>query len=247
MTVDAASEGPRYVEISKELWRRIELGQYAVGSDLPAEGALQAEFDVSRFTVREALRILEQAGVIGTRKGSGSRILSNHRISKFGFSADSFGEVLRYIAPTTVRFKEQRRPLPKALTELLALVDPEEWAWFTGVRCLVNGQKIAVSHMIVRREYASSVGEETLGVGSTVFEAICRDHSITLTAIQQTVEATTISPAEARRLSCESGVPGLRVIREFRAADFPFEYTVSVHPIDRFKFVISLHPDLADL
>ena len=38
---------PRYVEVTDELRRRVESGEYAVGERLPTETQLTEEFDVS--------------------------------------------------------------------------------------------------------------------------------------------------------------------------------------------------------
>ncbi|WP_141205679.1 GntR family transcriptional regulator [Streptomyces griseorubiginosus] len=53
---------------------RIADGEYRPGSNLPAQRALAAEFDVSRDTIQRVLRVLEGDGWIESRRGSGSRV-----------------------------------------------------------------------------------------------------------------------------------------------------------------------------
>ena len=53
----------------------IAQGTYQKGDMLPSEKELMEMMGVSRITVREALRLLSEAGVIETRKGKGSFIL----------------------------------------------------------------------------------------------------------------------------------------------------------------------------
>ncbi len=66
---------PRYVQIHEELRSRILKGQYEFGDFLPAERALAESFSVERVTVRRALAILVDEGLIEKRAGSGSQIV----------------------------------------------------------------------------------------------------------------------------------------------------------------------------
>lgn len=63
--------------IAEEVETRISSGQWPPGSRLPSEPALAEEFDVSRATVRSALRSLAAAGVVRTRHGNGT-FVSEH-------------------------------------------------------------------------------------------------------------------------------------------------------------------------
>lgn len=62
------------------LWRAIQdslsddiaAGRYAPGDKLPTEAALATRFGVNRHTVRRALGVLADAGVIFTRRGAGA-------------------------------------------------------------------------------------------------------------------------------------------------------------------------------
>lgn len=58
--------------IADELLRRVVSGAYPVGTPLPAEPLLVAEFDVSRPVVREAVKSLETAGLVSIRQGDGT-------------------------------------------------------------------------------------------------------------------------------------------------------------------------------
>ena len=59
----------------------IEGGQWTIGDQLPAEMQLMTEFDVSRNTLREAIRALVHAGLLETKQGSGTIVKST---SAFG-------------------------------------------------------------------------------------------------------------------------------------------------------------------
>lgn len=67
-------QSPRYLQIADDLRRRIESPEFAAGTALPAEGSLQREYQASRNTIREAVRLLVQQHLVETRAGQGTFI-----------------------------------------------------------------------------------------------------------------------------------------------------------------------------
>lgn len=61
----------RYRTIADELRRRVEDGGYAAGGLLPSESELSGGYGVSRVTVRKALELLRDEGLIDSRQGFG--------------------------------------------------------------------------------------------------------------------------------------------------------------------------------
>ena len=64
----ARAHGPLYRQVVQALKHEIVSGVYPVDSQLPPEVALQRRFDVSRHTIREALRELRDAGLVASRQ-----------------------------------------------------------------------------------------------------------------------------------------------------------------------------------
>lgn len=65
---------PLYQKIANDLRARIQGREFAVGTYLPTEEKLCAHYQVSRFTIREALRQLQSEGLIARRRGAGTLI-----------------------------------------------------------------------------------------------------------------------------------------------------------------------------
>ena len=61
----------RYQQIAGELRGRVLAGQFAAGRMLPSESELSAEFSASRVTVRRALEVLRDEGLVDARQGFG--------------------------------------------------------------------------------------------------------------------------------------------------------------------------------
>ena len=65
-------ETPRYAKIAAALRRAIAAGRYPVGAQLPTEHELCRQLGVSRFTVREAIRVLTSAGLVRRKARAGT-------------------------------------------------------------------------------------------------------------------------------------------------------------------------------
>jgi len=65
---------PKYQTVADSMRQEIESGQYSERQLLPTEQVLCQRFQISRQTVRRALSLLEDEGLITRRQGSGSRL-----------------------------------------------------------------------------------------------------------------------------------------------------------------------------
>jgi GntR family transcriptional regulator len=72
---------PRSASVHDELSQRIDQGRFPPGSRLPSEPDLAAELGVSRATLREALRALEDEGLLRRRRGSGTYVALRPRVA----------------------------------------------------------------------------------------------------------------------------------------------------------------------
>src|SRR5258706_1721603 len=91
-----ARKTTRYRDIAAELQKAIRLGKYPVGDLLPTETELMARYAASRQTVREALRIIIEQGLIVRRAGLGSVVIAAEPPVLFTHSVKSLTEWLRY-------------------------------------------------------------------------------------------------------------------------------------------------------
>ena len=71
----------RSVSVQDELRQRIDRGELPAGTRLPSEPELAAELQVSRATLREALRAMELEGLLRRRQGSGTFVASHPRMA----------------------------------------------------------------------------------------------------------------------------------------------------------------------
>jgi len=62
--------------LASELVQRIVRGEHPPGSSLPSEPALCEAYSVSRTVVREAVKMLQEKGLVQVRQGSGTTVTS---------------------------------------------------------------------------------------------------------------------------------------------------------------------------
>ena len=73
---------PKYISLKEKINQDILKNKYPIGSKLPTEVELAEEYGVSRSTVRQALQLLSDQGIISKRWGSGNTVLAKSNNDK---------------------------------------------------------------------------------------------------------------------------------------------------------------------
>ena len=87
-------EMPKYLQVAETLRREIAEGVFQEGQTLMTEQELRFRFDVSRQTVRQAIALLENDGLVDRRRGSGTYV---HHGARRRQGAVHVGVVTTYI------------------------------------------------------------------------------------------------------------------------------------------------------
>lgn len=66
-----------YVRIYDQLYKKIKRGAYQMGEKMPSEVELSKEYEVGRSTIREALLLLRENGLIFNVQGAGNYVAEN--------------------------------------------------------------------------------------------------------------------------------------------------------------------------
>lgn len=81
-------------DLVQALGDRVRDGRWPAGSKLPTEGAIMAEFGVSRTVVREAISRLQAANVLETRHGIGTFVLGQGEATTFRIDPATLQDVI---------------------------------------------------------------------------------------------------------------------------------------------------------
>ncbi|MBM7776230.1 GntR family transcriptional regulator [Actinokineospora baliensis] len=99
---------PKYVAIQDDLVRRIATAEFRAGRPLPPQRELSEEYGVSLMTLRQALRALEDEGIVEQVAGKGTFVRA-HRVPYLAAGLGSIVDDLaaQGIAMTTVQLRAE--------------------------------------------------------------------------------------------------------------------------------------------
>jgi DNA-binding GntR family transcriptional regulator len=233
---------PRYLEIKAALVADIKAGMFPVGSLLPTEHDLCGRFEVSRFTVRQALKGMQDSGLIERRSGVGSMVVAAEQQEVFVNSLTSLTELLRY--PNETYRTDLSRQLIKASPEqahLLLCSPGQEWLRVQGVR-IARGSKFPFSWVDI---YVHPRFERVFDLpnpkGEPVYRQIERQLDYRISRAHVEIFAGQITSELSGPMQIEEGTPALNIIRRYSGSDGAiFLVTYTVHPANRFVFTMDL-------
>jgi len=126
---------PRYRSVADTLMEGIVSGKYPVGAVLPGETDVAAQFSISRHTARDAMRLLEQAGMITRRRRVGSTVVSNELPMRYNQRIESINDLLQYSNASRISILESREvTLTEPQAQLLRLKAGAQCMFLTGIR-----------------------------------------------------------------------------------------------------------------
>ena len=242
MTPPPLADNPKlYRDVAQRLMQRIVDGQYPVGTALPREVDLAAEFAVSRNTVREALRLLTLDSVITRRKRAGTIVcradLTAPRVLNYdpASSVAGLGRTTRFI----LRNKGRRR-VPAALVAEAVGAEFEDWLYFSGIRqSLAIPQPICVTDFYLHSRLTAVthlVGQET-GLIWRMIERACGER---MRFVRNQIVPCRISTAHAALIDVPAGTLSIQVIRRiYNDRDELLEVVNTICPATRVSFEIA--------
>ena len=126
---------PKYKKLAETLIKKIESGRLSIGDKMPSESKLMAQYKVSRFTVREAMRVLEQAGRVSRARGSGTVVTSERPFRLFQQTSRSFS-ALTQLPPQCKRQRIRKRTVRvrRPLADLLGCDTNTKWIRYSMIR-----------------------------------------------------------------------------------------------------------------
>lgn len=239
---------PRYRAIADQLINDIVGKKFTIGQALPAETELCVQLQTSRHTVREALRILEEAGLIARRQGSGSEVIANTPPVRYRQTVDSIEDLLQYGNASRLRVTQARElvadielaqtlrcPVGASCVELLALRTERGDA----------GRPFAFSQVYFPPQTARRRAR-LLDVATALPVMLESLDARTLGHIEQTFEAVALAADVAGLLQARKGAPSLRARRAYfdRQGDIAV-VAITWHRGDLFRYSTVLRHESA--
>jgi DNA-binding GntR family transcriptional regulator len=126
MTVTPADH--RYLQVARTLRKEIVDGVYPVGSQLPTEQQLCERFEVSRYTVREALRRLRDDNLVASRPRAGTLVVPRPEASSYAQDVMSINDLLAFASGAQLTIESNAMVVvDELLAERTGLSVGSEW------------------------------------------------------------------------------------------------------------------------
>jgi GntR family transcriptional regulator len=233
---------PRYRQVADTLLEDIRSGRCKVGENLPGELELVQRHAVSRHTVREALRMLEELGLIERQQGVGTVVKSRHAAQSYVQTVRTPAELLQY--PHDSRLIVRGRATvraDRALARLLQCPVGTRWLHVTALRRFRSTRvPICWVDLYLLPRFAGIVPAIGRRAGP-VYEMIERKYGERLTSVHVDLHAGTIPAGVADELEAQAGAPSLRIVRRYIGEGrTPFQVSVSEHPAERYTYSLEL-------
>ncbi len=236
---------PRYKTIYTALMKQIKDGVYPVGTLLPPEIELCEKFDASRHTVREAVRLLTEGGIVSRRAGVGTRVETTKATTRYTQQISQLSDLFQYIKHAVLQVKlVQMQRVGAQNAELLECQPNDQWLRIIAVK-LLEGQRapVAYSDVFVHPDYSavsSDVGKIKLPLSLLIEQKFSRR----IIEVKQEFSATAISGDTASALKLKPGTPGLVITRKYYGEkEALMLVTITTFPYKKMKYSMSLKFD----
>lgn len=231
--------GPRYIQLRQRLTEGVERGILKAGSSLPPEREIATITDMSRVTVRKAIRSLAEEGLIIQKQGSGSFVASDTpQIEQSLSLLTSFTEDMsRRGMTSTSRWLERGVFMPSP-DEVLALgLSPD-----ASVSRIARLRSADNKPMVIERaSLPTNILPNPLVVETSLYEVLSACSFRPIRAMQK-ISAINLSAQDAQTLEVKKGEAGLRMEQTSYLSDGRVvEFTQSIYRGDTYNFVAELH------
>lgn len=230
IAIDRASAEPYYLQLGRYLAQQIATGQYGSGDRLPSESELCRQFDLSRSTVRETLRHLENDGKIRLVSRRGAFVCGDRHpgwMLQFagGFSDSEAAHENRSLRTKVIRVR--RMKLPEEACAALRIPKDSRGVVLERLRW-VEGRLALFARNYLLAELGEVVGDASQLNGTGSLNRCLRAAGWVERGSRRSLTATAATATLADHLDVEEGAP-LMLVQSvmWDAKGQPFDYYTS--------------------
>ncbi|HXZ66569.1 MAG TPA: GntR family transcriptional regulator [Streptosporangiaceae bacterium] len=223
-SIDPSSDRAVYKQIADHLRAAIGRERLGPGDQLPSEAQLMAHYRVARMTARNALRLLQDEGLITAEHGRGVYVRARPPVRRL--ASDRFAQRHRkegkaaFLAeaedsgahPDVDMIKITTGKPPADVATLLRLAARDKTV-IRSRRYLLDGRPVETAISYVPSELADGTAITEPNPGPGGIYARLEESGHTLERFTEEVSARMPTPEEARMLALPPGVPVFRLVR----------------------------------
>lgn len=229
---------PLWAQLQRELTRR--LGAGAFDAAFPGEVELQRTYQVSRHTVREALRRLREAGLLDTARGRSTRVRTPAIEQPLGSMYSLFRQVEAQGLHQRSDVLAQDLRTDEVAATALGLAPDAQLFHLERVR-FAGGLPLAHDRLWLPAELGRPLLRTDFS-HAALYDELATISGVRLTGGRERISAVVPNPRERALLSVPRGVACLSVVRTADRGGGPLEYRHSLVRGDRYALLTSWSP-----
>lgn len=195
------------------------------------------QYKISRHTAREALRFLEQAGLVIRKQGSGTKVINDQIPQTINQYINSVEDLMTFAKRTRFDIlSAQKLPLTQSTSTKLNVQQAQQYIEITGVRIEPKSQQtqcFSRLSLFVKDAQLSHDWQDKNLVFKYIVEVLKPER---IGKIEQKISATMINETLASQLHCAPHSAGLVIERRYCGKNNSHTILVakSIYPEDRF-------------
>lgn len=203
---------PAYLEVYLQIKNKILQGVYSAGDFLPIEPELEQTYNVSRTTVRKAMKMLADEGLIEIKQGRGTMVLDRKTPQNFNHVTSVTETLIQsgYTVTTKSRYVDKITP-PESVAKALRLKNDEMVVRVQRIQ-LANGEPVCIMTNYIPESLVPDM-EKKHGEFTGLYHYLEQQYGISIDNTEDTIFAAAADFTEAQILNIPPGFPLLIVER----------------------------------
>lgn len=200
-----------YTKLFNIIREQIDKGVYSAGEKMATERRLCEKYNVSRITIRHALRLLQEQGYIERFAGRGTFVRQDNPTKIPILNADFTGS-MRSNAPSLKReiLQMSEAEPPQEIAEILGLAATQKCFFAERVDSL-DGEPLACDKVWIPLEFAGSINRRMLKSVNFLDLWLEAEHIETGSGVES-IEAIAADTHTAKLLGVKKNIPLLKAI-----------------------------------
>ncbi len=125
ISLNFSSGVPLYRQLLQQLRERIASGQLGSGEQLPSVRDLSAQVKINPLTVAKVYQYLEREGLVETRRGLGTFVASQTRVSSLAARREQLEPALRQLVTEAMHLRLEESDVRELLRQTFQKLSPQ--------------------------------------------------------------------------------------------------------------------------
>jgi GntR family transcriptional regulator len=232
----------RYLQVARTLRKEIVDGVYPVGSQLPTEQQLCERFEVSRYTVREALRRLREDNLVASRPRAGTLVVPRPATNSYAQDVVSIDDLVAFAAGAQLAIESNAMvTIDEALSTRTGLQAGTEWLAVRGRRRAEGTDAlVCTTEYYINRAFAA-IGRLLQRHSGPIFPLIEDLFGVSVVEVHQEIAAVPVTADLAAALEVGAGTAALEMRRTYKTSDGEIaQVTINTHPSSRYRHSMTM-------